>query len=39
MPAVGDVVRFTAVPAGTILPAAVAYVIDSGVTTGLVALK
>ena len=39
MPAVGDVVRFTAVPVGTILPAAVAYVIDSGVTTGLVALK
>ena len=39
MPAVGDVVRFTAVPAGTILPAAVAYVISSGVTTGLVALK
>jgi hypothetical protein len=39
MPAVGDVVRFTAVPAGTILPVAVAYVISSGVTTGLVALK
>ena len=39
LPAVGDVVRFTAVPVGTILPAAVAYVIDSGVTTGLVALK
>ena len=39
MPAVGDVVRFTAVPAGAILPVAVAYVISSGVTTGLVALK
>ena len=39
MPAVGDVVSFVGVPAGTILPAAVAYVIDSGVTTGLVALK
>jgi len=39
MPAVGNVVSFVGVPAGTILPAAVAYVIDSGVTTGLVALK
>ena len=39
LPAAGDVVRFAAVPEGTILPAAVAYVIDSGVTTGLVALK
>jgi hypothetical protein len=39
LPGVNDVVRFTAVPVGTILPAAVSYVIDSGDATGLVALK
>ena len=39
MPAVGDVVRFAGVQSGTILPAAVAYVIGSGDATGLVALK
>jgi len=39
LPAVGNVVRFTAVPTGTILPAAVSYVISSGDATGLVALK
>ena len=39
MPGVGDVVRFAGVQPGTILPAAVAYVIDSGDATGLVALK
>ena len=39
LPGVNDVVRFTAVPVGTILPAAVSYVIDSGTATFLVALK
>ena len=39
MPGVGDVVRFAGVQQGTILPAAVAYVIDSGDATDLVALK
>ena len=39
LPGVNDVVRFTAVPVGTILPAAVGYVIDSGDATALVALK
>lgn len=39
LPGVNDVVRFTAVPVGTILPAAVSYVINSGTATALVALK
>lgn len=39
LPGANDVVRFTAVPVGTILPAAVSYVIDSGTATALVALK
>jgi len=39
LPGANDVVRFTAVPVGTILPAAVSYVISTGDATGLVALK
>ena len=39
LPATGDVVRFAAVPEGTILPAAVSYVISTGSATDLVALK
>ena len=39
LPAVGDVVSFAAVPEGTILPAAVSYVISTGSATDLVALK
>ena len=39
LPVAGDVVRFAAVPTGTILPAAVSYVISSGSATDLVALK
>jgi len=39
LPAAGDVVRFAKVLEGTILPAAVAYVIGSGDATDLVALK
>ena len=39
LPGVNDVVRFAGVTVGTILPAAVSYVINSGTATGLVALK
>ena len=39
LPGVNDVVRFAGVTVGTILPAAVSYVINSGSAAGLVALK